>query len=137
MTAGDGAECLDIVRQVRPDIVTLDVVMPRLDGWRTAARLRADPRTTQLPIVIVIFNNKKYAAMRQGHVHHYPDGASVSKDLHYGVTIDGPDYEQLGSHFGFHGRRVEKAAELNDAVKAALAAVKDGRTAILNAWITR
>jgi len=91
----------------------------------------------ELPIVIVIFNNKKYAAMRQGHVHHYPDGASVSKDLHYGVTIDGPEYEQLGSHFGFHGRRVEKAAELNDAVKGALAAVKDGRTAILNAWVTR
>jgi acetolactate synthase I/II/III large subunit len=91
----------------------------------------------ELPIVIVIFNNKKYAAMRQGHVHHYPDGASVSENLHYGVTIDGPEYEQLGSHFGFHGRRVEKAAELNDAVKGALAAVKDGRTAILNACVTR
>ena len=32
-----------------------------------------------------------------GHVHHYPDGASASKDLHYGVKIDGPDYERLGS----------------------------------------
>jgi acetolactate synthase I/II/III large subunit len=91
----------------------------------------------ELPIVIVIFNNKKYAAMGQGHVHHYPDGASASKNLHYGVTIDGPDYEQFGSHFGFHGRRVEKAAELSDAVKGALAATKDGRTSILNAWVTR
>jgi acetolactate synthase-1/2/3 large subunit len=59
----------------------------------------------ELPIAIVIFNNKKYAAMRQGHVHHYPDGASASENLHYGVTIDGPDYEQLGGHFGFHGRQ--------------------------------
>jgi thiamine pyrophosphate-dependent acetolactate synthase large subunit-like protein len=91
----------------------------------------------ELPIVIVIFNNKKYAAMRQGHLHHYPDGASASENLHYGVTIDGPDYEQLGSHFGFHGRRVEKVAELNDALRGALAAAKDGRTAILNACITR
>ncbi|WP_344603629.1 response regulator [Streptomyces glaucus] len=53
VTAADGAECLDVVHQVRPDAVTLDVVMPRLDGLRTAARLRADPRTRDLPVVIV------------------------------------------------------------------------------------
>ncbi|MGW7271497.1 response regulator [Streptomyces sp. NPDC054864] len=53
VTAADGAECLDVVNQVRPDVVTLDVVMPRLDGLRTAARLRSDPRTRDLPIVIV------------------------------------------------------------------------------------
>ncbi|MGW5864183.1 response regulator [Streptomyces sp. NPDC055239] len=53
VTAADGAECLDVVNQVRPDVVTLDVVMPRLDGLRTAARLRSDPRTRNLPIVIV------------------------------------------------------------------------------------
>ncbi|MCZ9351409.1 response regulator [Streptomyces mutabilis] len=53
VTAGDGAECLEVVHQVRPDVVTLDVVMPRLDGVRTAARLRADPRTRDLPIAIV------------------------------------------------------------------------------------
>jgi len=91
----------------------------------------------ELPIAIVILNNKKYAAMRMGHVHHYPDGASASKNLHYGVTIDGPDYEQLGSHFGFYGRRVEKSAELPDALRGALAAIKDGRTAIVNACVTR
>jgi CheY-like chemotaxis protein len=53
VTAADGAECLDIVHQVRPDVVTLDVVMPRLDGLRTAARLRADPRTRNLPLAII------------------------------------------------------------------------------------
>ncbi|GGM10511.1 hypothetical protein GCM10010129_63120 [Streptomyces fumigatiscleroticus] len=53
VTAADGAECLDVVHQVRPDVVTLDVVMPRLDGLRTATRLRADPRTRDLPVAIV------------------------------------------------------------------------------------
>jgi acetolactate synthase-1/2/3 large subunit len=90
-----------------------------------------------LPITIVILNNKKYEAMRKGHVHHYPDGASASKDLHYGGAIDGPDYEQLAGHFGFHGQRVEKSAELDGALRGALAAIKDGRTAIVNAWVTR
>ncbi|MFI7409276.1 response regulator [Streptomyces sp. NPDC049627] len=53
VTAADGAECLDVVHQVRPDVITLDVVMPRLDGLRTAARLRSDPRTRDLPLAIV------------------------------------------------------------------------------------
>ncbi|MFF6997331.1 response regulator [Streptomyces sp. NPDC008313] len=53
VTAADGAECLDVVHEVRPDVVTLDVVMPRLDGLRTAAILRADPRTRDLPLAIV------------------------------------------------------------------------------------
>lgn len=53
VTAADGVECLDVVDQVRPDVVTLDVVMPRLDGLRTAARLRSDPRTRHLPIVVI------------------------------------------------------------------------------------
>lgn len=53
VTASDGAECLDVVHQVRPDLVTLDVVMPRLDGLGTAARLRADPRTRDLPLVVI------------------------------------------------------------------------------------
>ncbi|MEU0068551.1 response regulator [Streptomyces sp. NPDC006332] len=53
VTAADGAECLDVVHQVRPDVITLDVVMPRLDGLRTAARLRSDPRTRHLPLAIV------------------------------------------------------------------------------------
>ncbi|MFJ4923399.1 response regulator [Streptomyces sp. NPDC088725] len=53
VTAADGAECLDVVHEVAPDVITLDMVMPRLDGLRTAARLRADPRTSRLPIAIV------------------------------------------------------------------------------------
>ncbi len=91
----------------------------------------------ELPIVIIVMNNKKYEAMRKGHVHHYPDGASDSKNMHYGVTIEGPDYEKLGSHFGFHGQRVSKADELKGALQAALAATKAGKTSILNVDLTR
>jgi len=55
--------------------------------------------------------------MRMGHVHHYPDGASASKDLHFGVTIDGPDYEEW-KPFGFHGQRVEAAPNWSAPCKA-------------------
>ncbi|KUO04792.1 hypothetical protein AQJ67_09785 [Streptomyces caeruleatus] len=53
VTAADGAECLEVVHQVCPDVITLDVVMPRLDGLSTAARLRSDPRTRDLPLAII------------------------------------------------------------------------------------
>ncbi|MCX5399746.1 response regulator [Streptomyces sp. NBC_00102] len=53
VTASDGVECLDVVHHVRPDVITLDVVMPRLDGPRTAARLREDPRTSSIPVAII------------------------------------------------------------------------------------
>ncbi|MEU5170262.1 response regulator [Streptomyces mutomycini] len=53
VTAADGVECLDLVHEVRPDVITLDVVMPRLDGIQTAARLRADPRTGHLPVAVI------------------------------------------------------------------------------------
>lgn len=51
--AEDGQECLDVVESVSPDVVTLDVVMPRLDGFATAARLRSGSATRKLPIVMV------------------------------------------------------------------------------------
>ncbi|MBA2560215.1 MAG: response regulator [Propionibacteriales bacterium] len=51
--ARDGQECLDVVRAVQPALITLDVAMPRLDGFSTAARLRADPGTARIPIVMV------------------------------------------------------------------------------------
>lgn len=53
VTAADGVECLDLVHRVCPDVITLDVVMPRLDGLQTATRLRSDPRTRHLPVAIV------------------------------------------------------------------------------------
>ncbi|MFJ4964104.1 PleD family two-component system response regulator [Streptomyces sp. NPDC088729] len=53
MTAADGVECLDLVHRFRPDAITLDVAMPRLDGLQTASRLRSDPRTRSLPIAVI------------------------------------------------------------------------------------
>jgi CheY-like chemotaxis protein len=51
--ASDGQECLDVVGSVQPDVITLDVAMPRLDGFGAAARLRTAPETAHIPIVMV------------------------------------------------------------------------------------
>ncbi|MGH3508253.1 MAG: response regulator transcription factor [Nocardioidaceae bacterium] len=49
----DGQACLDVVHMVAPDAITLDVRMPRVDGFSVIERLRADPVTATIPIVMV------------------------------------------------------------------------------------
>ncbi|HLF92097.1 MAG TPA: HD domain-containing phosphohydrolase [Planctomycetota bacterium] len=51
--AADGQEALDTVAAAPPDLILLDLQMPRLDGFEVCARLKADPLTRLLPIVIV------------------------------------------------------------------------------------
>ncbi|CAN5625703.1 hypothetical protein BH24ACT11_BH24ACT11_01330 [soil metagenome] len=51
--AVDGVDCLEQARRRRPDLITMDIVMPRLDGLATAAELRADPALCDVPIVMV------------------------------------------------------------------------------------
>jgi CheY-like chemotaxis protein len=50
---GDGQDCLDAVAVSAPDVIVLDVSMPHLDGIQTTQRLRADPSTSGIKIVIV------------------------------------------------------------------------------------
>jgi thiamine pyrophosphate-dependent acetolactate synthase large subunit-like protein len=90
-----------------------------------------------LPILIVVFNNKGYMAMKKGHVHHYAGGAAESANLYYGSQLNGPDYEALGSHFGLHGERVEQPEKLKGALQTAMKKVQDGTAAILNVVVSR
>ena len=52
-TAVDGQDCLDKVKDVQPAVITLDIMMPRLDGWEAASRLRADPETADIKVVLL------------------------------------------------------------------------------------
>jgi DNA-binding response OmpR family regulator len=52
-TAVDGQDCLDKVADIDPDVVTLDVMMPRLDGWETAVQLRRSPDTAHIKVLLI------------------------------------------------------------------------------------
>ena len=52
-TARDGEECLRKVKEVNPDLILLDVLLPRLDGWDVLARLRENPREKDIPIIML------------------------------------------------------------------------------------
>lgn len=54
--AVDGQEALEILQDITvplPDVITVDVVMPRRDGWWMVSAIRADPRLAHLPIIMV------------------------------------------------------------------------------------
>ena len=94
-------------------------------------------REQDLPILIIVFNNKKYQAMQNNHDRYYPDGVAVTEKLYHGVAINGPDYERLGLHFDFPGEKVDDPARLKPALTKALAEVNAGRTAIVNVILNR
>jgi len=50
--AANGAEGLARVRELQPAVITLDVMMPGLDGWEVLGRLKADPATARIPVVM-------------------------------------------------------------------------------------
>jgi len=52
-TATNGLDALQYVQERTPDIITLDVMMPDISGIEVARRLRADPRTAEIPIIFV------------------------------------------------------------------------------------
>jgi putative two-component system response regulator len=51
--ARDGAEALESIRLNHPDLVLMDVMMPTLDGFETCRKLKADPATRLIPVVLV------------------------------------------------------------------------------------
>lgn len=50
--ASDGVEGLEAARELRPDVIILDVMMPGLDGRTVATRLREDPELGDIPLVL-------------------------------------------------------------------------------------
>jgi CheY-like chemotaxis protein len=53
LTATDGVAALEILRREQPDLVLLDIMIPRLDGYDFIRQAKADPRTTEIPLLVL------------------------------------------------------------------------------------
>ncbi len=53
LTAKDGVEAMSLLQEHLPDIILLDIEMPRMDGYEVAAHVRSDPRLKDIPIVMI------------------------------------------------------------------------------------
>ncbi len=53
MHARDGNQALDIMRKTPPDIVTLDVMMPKIDGWSVLGIMKSEPALEHIPVIML------------------------------------------------------------------------------------
>jgi len=52
-TARDGKQCMEMVAEEIPDLIILDLLMPRMDGWGVIREMRSNPRYSSVPIMIL------------------------------------------------------------------------------------
>jgi twitching motility two-component system response regulator PilH len=67
--ATDGVEALEHIEGHRPDLVVLDIVMPRMNGYEVCRRIKADPKTQNVPVVMCSSKGEefdRYWGMKQG-----------------------------------------------------------------------
>lgn len=55
--AADGKEALEVAAAEMPDLIIMDVMMPELDGFESCRRLKADPRTRDIPVILLTARN--------------------------------------------------------------------------------
>ena len=52
-TARDGKKCMEMIKEQAPDLLILDLLMPRMDGWGVIRAMRSEPRYAKVPIMIL------------------------------------------------------------------------------------
>lgn len=69
-----GREGLDAIRQVQPDLVILDLVLPDISGWEVFMQMRAEPATSETPVIILTNQGTRVDrtfGLRVAHVHDF------------------------------------------------------------------
>lgn len=89
-------------------------------------------KEADLPILVVVYNNRGYRGMRDNHASYYPTGVGVRHEIFCGQRLNSLDYDELARPFGGFGIRVSDPAALKAALKEGYTAVAGGRTAIVN-----
>ena len=59
VTAPTGEEGLRVAREIRPDVITLDVLMPGMDGWAVLRSLKSDPDLCEIPVIMITMMDDK------------------------------------------------------------------------------
>jgi twitching motility two-component system response regulator PilH len=67
--ASDGVEALEQIEDIRPDLVVLDIVMPRMNGYEVCRQIKSNPKTQNIPVVMCSSKGEefdRYWGMKQG-----------------------------------------------------------------------
>jgi PAS domain S-box-containing protein len=69
-TAATAEEALEQARRLHPEVITLDVFLPTVDGWDVLRLLKTDPQTAEIPVVMVTVSNDRAKAFSLGAMEH-------------------------------------------------------------------
>jgi CheY-like chemotaxis protein len=97
-TARDGKQCLALIKHERPDLLILDMLMPRMDGWGVIRELRSDPLYANLPIMVLTTVVE--------------DASRRRYELEVGMAMDVQDYVQKPAKPAELLQRVEKLLKI-------------------------
>jgi CheY-like chemotaxis protein len=103
-TARDGKACLDVMAQEKPDLLILDLLMPRMDGWGVIREMRSEPQYEDVPIMILTTVIE--------------DASRRRYELETGMSMDVQDYVQKPVRPDDLINRVEKLLKLHSKIEA-------------------
>jgi signal transduction histidine kinase/ActR/RegA family two-component response regulator len=86
--ARDGAEGLKKIKQRPPDVVVLDVLLPKVDGWEFLTQLREDAQTQQIPVFIVSIADEKNKGLALGATEYFVKPVQKEQLLHAFEALD-------------------------------------------------
>ena len=93
-TARDGKKCMELIAQEIPDLLILDLLMPRMDGWGVIREMRSEPRFANVPILVLSTVIE--------------DASRRRYELETGLAMDVEDYVQKPARPDDLLRRVER-----------------------------
>lgn len=100
-TARDGKKCMEMIATEIPDLLILDLLMPRMDGWGVIREMRSEPRYTNVPIMILTTVIE--------------DASRRRYELETGLAMDVQDYVQKPAKPADLIQRVEKLLGIRNA----------------------
>ena len=91
-----GGDVLDVVRDYRPDIITLDVLMPELDGWDVLERLKNDSELADIPVVMLTIVNERNLGFSLGATDYLTKPVDPERlNTVLASYLDGPDEQTI------------------------------------------
>ncbi len=120
------------IKLAAPDRTVISVMGDGTFMYNPVVQAFALAQHENLPTLTVVFNDGGYSAMKFNQRDYYPEGVGAQSGIWPGQPLTDFDYAEIAQPFGGFGRRVEAMAELPGAIDDALAAVADGKPAVLN-----
>lgn len=98
-TARDGKKCMEMLEQETPDLLILDLLMPRMDGWGVIREMRSTPRFANVPILVLTTVIE--------------DASRRRYELETGMAMDVQDYVQKPARPDDLIKRVERLLKIH------------------------